>query len=338
MGGQWVLNHPSYAALSQQGDSDYNTGDFRGAVEEYTQMIAINPEDPEGYSARGQAYYQLNLNRRALADLTRALQLTPPSDAPALSKAYTYLGYAFDAAGDHKAAIADFDRAITLVPTIPDRWGETANAEDGTPSAHKGRLWAYYHDGQYQRALAECNGLIAVDPYPMNIAVRGKLYAKMGDYGRALEDFYTALQRSPRLPLASELSAELLGQEHRFAEAASVVQAEAREFPTDSGIQGNVGWWQYRAGETAQAIVSDKKALALGGDQPITLYNLGLTYAVRGDWADAEPALTQALRISSASERDGALDDVRTAMLEQPRSAALRQALALLKTAKGRGH
>ena len=334
VGGHWAWNQTSFSDHTQRGDSDYNQQDFGGAVAEYTEAIRLRPDSPLGYSSRGMAYYQLDLYRRAIADQNRTLSLTPPDDTKGRAEAYTYLGYDLDAAGDHKAAIADYDKAITLVPAISDTPGDTADADDGTPAPYKGRMWAYYHDGQYRLALTDCNALIAVDPYPRSLAVRAKIYSKMGDYSQALSDLHTALLRDPRLKLALGMSILLRGQMHQFSEAASAARAASSAYPSDRDAAGDVGWWEYRAGQLPQAIAADKRALALGGSQPITLYNLGLAYACLGDWREAEPAFGEALRISNESQRHGAVVDVQSALLEHPHCSALRQALVLLRSAK----
>ncbi len=329
-----VWNQGTFTEHAQRGDSDYNQQDFGGAVTEYTEAIRLRPDSPLGYASRGIAYYQLDLYRRAIADQNQALSLTPLDDLKGRAEAYMYLGYDLDSAGDHKAAIADYDKAITLVPAIPDTPGDTADADDGTPDPYKGRMWAYYHDGQYKMALRDCNALISIDPYPRSLAVRAKIYAKMGNYSQVLSDLHTALLRDPRLKLALGMSIILRGQMHQFNEAASAARAASNAYPNDSDAAGDVGWWEYRAGQLPQAIASDKKALALGGSQPITLYNLGLTYAVCGNWKELKPAFGEALRISNNSQRHGAMVDVQSALLAHPYCLALRQALVLLRSAK----
>jgi len=328
------MSHPSgYNSHYQQARQAFWRGDWNGVVAQGDQMVRLGPNDPDGYSFRAQAYWELEQWGLAAANYRKVIALTP-TDNWGYPILWQNLAYTEDYYGDHRQAIRDFTQAITLSPTIPDRQGWTADIEDSAGDAHKGRLWAYYHNRQYALALQDCNTLIAVHPYPTNLAVRGKLHAKMGDYAKALRDFQAALEENPRLQMASDLLAQLLGQMQQFKAAALVVEAEAREYPSEGAVLGNIGWWQYRAGQLPQAIAADQKALAVNRHQPRVLYNLGLTHAALGDWHRAEPAFREALRISNNSQRHGAVVDVQSALLEHPHCLALRQALALLRSAK----
>lgn len=322
-----------YSNHLQQARQALRGGDFNETLAQGNQMVELEPNNAAGYDFRANAYYAQENWRLAAANWRRVIALTPSSEW-GYAGMWQNLGCAEDYYGDHAQAIRDFTESISLDPSIPDMPGRTADVEDGTGDAHKNRMWAYYHSGQYALAMQDCSTLIAVHPYPSNIAVRGKLYAKMGDYKSALRDFQTALSEDPRLQLASDLEAPLLGQMHQFKAAASVVEAENRAYPADGRVVANVGWWQYRAGELQEAIATDKKALALNRNQPIALNNLGLAYAALGDWQDAEPAYRQSLRLSHGKLHYGALVDVQSALQVQPHSAALRQALALLRSAQ----
>ena len=329
----WVGSKSNSGDHFQQARHAFWRGDWNETVAQGDALVRLDPESPDGYSFRAQAYWKLGQFRPAAANYRKLIELTPTDNwgYPAL---WQNLAYTEDYYGDHRQAIRDFTQAIALNPTIPDKPGWTADAEDDTGDAHKGRLWAYYHAGDYALAMQDCNALIAVHSYPSNIAVRGKLHAKMGDYQSALRDYQTALSENPRLQIASDLEASLLGHMHQFKAAVSVVEAEAREDPANGVVMANVGWWQYRAGELSQAILSDKKALMLNKNQPIALNNLGLTYAVLDDWPDAEAAYKQSLRINHEDLRRAALVDVQSALLVHPHSAALRQAGMLLRSAQ----
>lgn len=328
----WVSGKSDKGDHFQQARHAFWRGDWNETIAQGDALVRLAPENPEGYSFRAQAYWKLGQYRPAAANYRKLIELTPTDNwgYPAL---WQNLAYTEDYYGDHLQAIRDFTQAIALNPAIPDKPGSTADAEDDTGDSHKGRLWAYYHTKQYALAMQDCNALIAVHPYPSSIAVRGKLYAKMGDYKSALRDFQTALGENPRLQIASYLEAALLGQMHQFKAAVSVTEAEAREYPTDVVVMVNLGWWQYRAGQLSQAIVSDQKALLLNKNQPIALNNLGLTYATIDDWPNAESAYRKSLQISQ-EDRQAALVDVQSALLVHPHSAALRQARVLLSSAQ----
>jgi tetratricopeptide (TPR) repeat protein len=319
----------AYWDHNMRGNAAYGQGDWGGAVSEYSQMVAINPKRQDGYSLRAMAYFKLKQFRLSAADFRMALRYN--DDAQGRAVGYQNLAYSEDYYGDHAQAIRDFTEAIRLDPTIPDQAGETADAHDDTGSSVKGRMWAYYESGQYPQALADCQALIAVHPYPSSIAVRGKIYRHMGQYGPAFADFRAALRQDPRLEFASDQLADLLAETRQYAAAVQVAQAAAQADPSSSDWRGGVGWWQYRAGQTAAAIASYRQALSMGGPQPITRFNLALAYATLGDWTDTQPALAQALWVGSPTNCHWARVDVRSALVQQPRSVPLRKALAMLQ-------
>ncbi|MGI4792130.1 MAG: tetratricopeptide repeat protein [Janthinobacterium lividum] len=321
-----------YSNHLQQARQALWRGDLNETLAQGNQMVELEPKNAAGYDFRAQAYYAQGNWRPAAANWRRVIALTPDSEW-GYAGMWQNLGCAEDYYGDHAQAIRDFTESIRLDPSIPDTPGRTADVEDGTGDAHKNRMWAYYHSGQYALAMQDCNTLIAVHPYPTNIAVRGKLYLKMGDFDSAETNFRTALRENPHLIFASYLLSGLLGQKGQFLEALAVVQAEAAADPNNCSTWNNVGWWQYRAGQTTNAIVTFQKALKMGGRQPLALYNLGLAYAVEGSWQQAQPALSRAVQISSGDQRRAAEGDVWEALKVQPKSVVLRQALAFLHSA-----
>ena len=204
--------------------------------------------------------------------------------------------------------------------------------------ALKGRLWAYFDSGQYMLALRDCNTLIAVHPYPASVAVRGKIYRRMGDDKSAMADFRTALGENPHLTFADDQLEQVLGEQGQFIAAADVAAAATKANPSDADAKGELGWWQYRAGQIAQAVDTDKEALVMNNSQNWVYYNLGLIYATTGDWNKAQAAYGAALRSGTKTERLGGIQDLQRALQQQPQSTSLRQALRLLVAAKRTAH
>ena len=316
----------AYSVHFQQARQDYWNGDWNGTVAEANQLIRLNPDSTAGYSFRAQAYWKLNRDREGADDWRQIISMTPEDDWAL----WQNMAAEEDYSGDHRQAVRDFTKAIALNPEVPDRPGATADAHDDTVSSYKGRLWAAYHCGQYALALQDCNTLIARHSYPASIAVRGKIYRRMGEDKRAEADFRTAIREDSSLLFASYQLTQMLAEAGKFTQAETVAESQVQVAPRDSTVWNNIGWWQYRAGKTSQAITTWQKALSLGGRQPITLYNLGLAYAVQGDWPQAQAALLQALKIGDPGQRRAAAEDVWAALATQPHSAALHQALTLL--------
>ena len=333
----WLLSQSTgqsaYWDHNMRGNADYHRGDYAAAASEYGQMIQINPQRQDGYALQGMAYQKIEQYRLAAQDYRTAMTLTSPD--PIL---YRNLGYVENGYGDPQQAIRDFNAALTLDPTIPDQPTETADAHDGTQGSVKGRMWGYFDSGQYALALKDCNALIAVHPYPASIAVRGKIYRRMGDYQSAMADFRTALGENPSLIFADVQLEDVLGEQGQFASAVDVAAAATKANPSDADVWGSLGWWQYRAGESAQAVIADDHALTLDKSRNWIRYNLGLVYAASGDWEHAEAEYATALRHSTKGEWKGGIVDLQRALQQQPQSMALRQSLRMLLAAQKTAH
>jgi len=89
-------------------------GDLKGGIADYTQAIALKPNDAYAYHLmRGLAHYNLGDKQAAIADYNKAIELKPD-----LAEAYNHRGIAHDNLGDQQAAIADLNKAIALKPDL----------------------------------------------------------------------------------------------------------------------------------------------------------------------------------------------------------------------------
>lgn len=105
--------------------------DFSGAVDEYTQAIALKPSDIT-YEGRGQAYTELKEYDKAIADFTKAIELAPSRGGP-----YFGRGVAYRATDNLDGAIADFSQAIG--DRAKTRW-RAALLERGLACKAKGNM------------------------------------------------------------------------------------------------------------------------------------------------------------------------------------------------------
>lgn len=329
VGGHWAYPSAAFDWHRTAAQSDENRGDEQDAIGEYTQMIALQPRNPEGYIHRALAYYTAFQYGQAIADETQVERLsTSPQER---AKSLMWRGYDYDLSGDHAHGIADFTASLALDPTIPDTYAHTADASDKTPDAHKGRLWAYWRSKQYALAAQDCDALIATDRrYAGSYLIRGRLRRSMGDMAGARADFEMASRRSLHLMPAYLNLEDMLEKAHQPGQALDVASAALGSNPSSAAAWGSVGWFLYENGLTAEAIADDQRALALDGSQDWVRYNLGLAYAVQGDWPHAQAAYSAAVRQATHVEWSGAVGEVRQALLRQPQSQALQGARALL--------
>jgi tetratricopeptide (TPR) repeat protein len=85
------------------------------ATADLNRYIGMQPKDPSGYLVRGEWRITKGEPRAALKDFERALQLGPPSSDGLIGR-----GIAFLALEEYDKAILDFRKALTLEPNITD--------------------------------------------------------------------------------------------------------------------------------------------------------------------------------------------------------------------------
>ncbi|MBE9170234.1 serine protease [Pleurocapsales cyanobacterium LEGE 06147] len=111
------LNNPNSARdYYKKGLSLQAKGNYRAAIDNYTQALQLTPDNSTALSTylnRGYAYLNLSNWQAAIDDYNRALQIDP-NDA----RAYSERGDARRELGDIQGAIADYTRAINLDPSL----------------------------------------------------------------------------------------------------------------------------------------------------------------------------------------------------------------------------
>ena len=89
----------------------YLRSDFPNAVKEYTEVIALTPNDKESYNNRGMASFRMGAIGSAIADFDQAIGLDGK-----FSDAYLNRGTVRLALGDAERAAQDFSKVIELEP------------------------------------------------------------------------------------------------------------------------------------------------------------------------------------------------------------------------------
>ena len=115
---------PDYAeAYYNRGTICAETGDFAGAMRNYTRAIELKPYYAKAYMNRGNTHYWLQEYDRALADYDQTLAL-----APAWGLAYCNRGAARHKLGLYAGAIEDYTRGIQLMPDHADAYHNRARS------------------------------------------------------------------------------------------------------------------------------------------------------------------------------------------------------------------
>jgi tetratricopeptide (TPR) repeat protein len=210
----------AYAMLARFADNP------AGAITNFDQAIAVDPDTAGYYGERGFQYSLSNDNDRALADYAKGLALKPDSPHIFFVRALTLKGM-----GEDARALADLDRAIALEPQEPTyysvkaqidlRQGKTAEAlamlDQGI--AIKPDHAQFFQDrAEVYRKLGDAKGeeaaltrLIALKPKAQyGILLRAFLYEKLGKADLAIADYDSLLGFDPDHKFYRERRAELL--------------------------------------------------------------------------------------------------------------------------------
>ncbi|MGH6854589.1 MAG: tetratricopeptide repeat protein [Aestuariivirga sp.] len=192
------------------------------------------------------------------------------------------------------------ERSIQGCTAIIDAGTDTAK---NVATAYNNRGFAYYDKGEYDRAIADFDKAIALNPkYAKPYNNRGFAYYDKGEYGRAIADFDKAIALNLKY---------------------------AKPYY-------NRGLAYYDKGEYARAIADYDKAIALNPKYAKPYYNRGLAYYDKGEYdraiADYDRAIAlnpkyakaynnRGIAYSSKGEYDRAIADYDKAIALNPKNA-----------------
>ena len=228
----------------------FENKDFRGAIEECNQAIAIHPKSKKGYNNRGSIYLHLGNFQQAIQDFNIAIQI-----APDFSVAYFNRGRAYIAMGNFHAAMADLDKAIAIDPNFPES------------RFHRGI--AFVHSGDMNRAIAEWTKTIELHPgHAMAYSHRAIGYTGLEEFEKASNDCERAIQLAPRLYHAYYSRAYLSWKKKEMRQALEDFTTAVRLNPMDRFSYLGRGNVYKEVGKHDLAIVDFRQYLKLWPNAP----------------------------------------------------------------------
>ncbi|MEH2267934.1 MAG: tetratricopeptide repeat protein [Nostoc sp.] len=166
-------------ALYEAGVNKYDAGNYEGAIEDFNQVIELDPQNAVAYNRRGDAYYRLGDYEQAQADASQAILLNPQD-----ANAYFDRGFAISELGKYKEAIADYTQAIKL------------NSENAY--AYYGRGLARGQLKDNKGAIGDFSKAIALKPqYTEAYLQRGILRRRLRLPQGAIQDFDRVIKINP---------------------------------------------------------------------------------------------------------------------------------------------
>ncbi|HEX3684519.1 MAG TPA: tetratricopeptide repeat protein [Bryobacteraceae bacterium] len=155
------------------------TGAYAEAIENFTAVMAMDPNYSEYYNERGNIFLRVGRLEEARADYLRAIELSAP-----YYEVFTNLGQCYRRMGAMPEAIEAYSRALDLEPN--------------QALALAGRAKAHEELGDREAAIADYSAALARDPKQWEaFASRGVLRYEAGDLDAALRDFDRAAELAP---------------------------------------------------------------------------------------------------------------------------------------------
>ena len=179
-----ILNPKDEQAFFNRGLAKSDLKDYQGAIDDYTNAIKLNPRNSDTYLFRALSKHDLKDYQSAIADYTNALKFNPKSDG-----AYNGRGSAKLNLKNYQSAISDFTNAIKL------------SSKDPTPYFNRGLAKFYLKD--YHGAIADYTNALKFNPKDKKVYVNlGNAKRSINDNEGAINDYTTAIKLSPDYGLA----------------------------------------------------------------------------------------------------------------------------------------
>ncbi|MBE8950600.1 MAG: tetratricopeptide repeat protein [Quinella sp. 3Q1] len=152
-----------------------DNGKYEDAIKLCNEALELNSDNELAYLRRGNAYYGLKQNERAIQDFNKALEFKQHEFM------YTSRGNAYGNLGQYERAIQDYNKALQLNPNLADAYYNRGNV--------------YARLGNFKQAIADVTKAIELNPnFAMAYHLRGLCYQELGDEEKVQADFAKAKQ------------------------------------------------------------------------------------------------------------------------------------------------
>lgn len=242
------------------------------------------------YNRRGEKRIDAGDEKAALGDFETAVTLDPK-----LWKALHNRGVSRAATGDSKNAMSDFDTVVRLNPGYANAW------------FNRGEL--KYDQGDFAGALQDYNQAVQLQSGDSGFYIsRAHALYRLGRSGEAMRDYNRAVQINPNDATALLNRGDAYREMAQYQQAASDYREAIRINPKLGRAYLSAAWLmatcpdaRYR--ETDKAISAAQKAIELDGEKDYRyLDTLAAAQANAGRFEDAKNSATQAVSAAPSKE------------------------------------
>jgi tetratricopeptide (TPR) repeat protein len=178
-------------------------GQFDRAVQDYSEMIRLDPSAAGPVFERGTAYLAEGQTDHALQDFNETIRLQPSNTVVvrgAEAGVFERRGAIYETKGLYDDAIADYTEAIvrrTALMTV-------APHADPGHAAYNARGRVLHLKGDDTKALPDADKAVSLKPNePAYLETRAEIREKLGRRDDAVADYRTALKLNPNLQQAA---------------------------------------------------------------------------------------------------------------------------------------
>ena len=266
-----------------------DTGLMASAVEEVSEALRIDADQPEVRLALAGVYRSTGRNGAAVDELRRVLAKQPTND-----DAHRELGNLLAREGQPNEALAELQRAVDLRP--------------GYWRNHRALAMFHLQTGSTNEAVASFTRLTELKPDDAEPYQQlGAAYQMLGDQNRARQNYERAIGLSPSPSSYTNLGT-IHYSEGRFDDAVSSYQKAIELAPNRALIRRNLGDAYVKLGRRADARAAYDKAvqlaeaaLTLNPNDATTMSQLGVYEAKLGRRRDADRHTRGAIAINPES-------------------------------------
>jgi tetratricopeptide (TPR) repeat protein len=236
------------------------------ALQNCERAIALKPDYPEAYNARGNILLRLMRNDDAVTSFDKAIELKP--DYP---QAYNSRGNALQALRRFEDAVESYDTAIALKPDYAAAYSNRGNALQSLE--------------RFEDAIESYGKAISLKPDDGEAYNnRGVVRKRLERFDEALQDFETAIALLPDRAGLYNNRGNALQELKRFEDAIESYDTAIALNPHYPEAYCNRGVALHELKRFNEAMESFDRALALKPDYPEVSYARGLVHLLAGQF------------------------------------------------------
>ena len=319
-------NYPAHSIL---GRAYLVKGQFAQAEEIFRRMIALQPENPQGFFQLGIVQRLIKDDDGALVSFGKALAINPQ-----LMDVFSQVVSIHVTKKDYAGALAQCDRQIDLLKEsnrhvamitslkglvyLAQKMDRKAEEEFKTAiDTYENYTQPYYElaaiymkKNELDQAIGQYNAALEQNPdQPRAHMLLGMLYDMQQKSDLSEQHYRDALKIDPQfVPAANNLAYLLAEKGADLNEALELARRAKEKMPYDPGVMDTLGWVFYKKGLYDSAIAELNDCVEKMKDDATVHYHLGMAYFKAGKGAKAKAALEKTMALDP---QFGKADEVR---------------------------